>query len=190
MKHLEQWLIKKNKYTKYQVKQIIYLVKALNSELSKIMIMIILFRNDLVAYFVALTTLFFLRSFSGGLHLNTYIGCFSVTITYFFLAIKVLPSIPVPFAIKVILLLMCMIMFSRLTPVTSKYRPPLSKPKIIICQNITITFTFLYTIILYIIPDSPYITVGFWIIILHLLQLLTAKILLMYKHRKGGASIC
>lgn len=190
MKYLEQQLRKKNKYTNYQVKQIIYLVKAISSELSKIIIMAVLFKNHIPAYFAALTILFFLRSFSGGLHFNTYAGCLIATITYFFLAIMVLPSFTVPFAIKFSMLIVCMIMFSRLTPVTSKYRPPLSQPKIIICQNITTTFTFLFTIILYIIPDNPYVTVGFWIIILHLLQLLTSKLLLVIKRKKGGTSSC
>ena len=37
-------------------------------------------------------------------------------------------------------------------------------------------FIFLYTLVLYIMPENRYINTGFWIIILHSLQLIAAKI--------------
>ena len=38
---------------------------------------------------------------------------------------------------------------------------------------------FFYLTLTYIVPESPYITVGFWVIILHTLQLITAKLIKM-----------
>ena len=184
MKHLEEKLRLKNKYTEYQIQQIMYLVKTISSELSKIIIMAFLFRNHIPVYIFALFALFFLRSFGGGIHFNTYIGCLITTVSYFVLAILVLPSLEVPFYIKFLALNVCMILCSRIPPATSKYRPPLSQPKIIICQNITTTFVFCFTILLYIFPESHYITVGFWVIILHLLQLIVAKLLVKLKRRE------
>jgi len=187
MKQLEEKLRSKNKYTEYQIQQILYLVKTISSEASKILIMIIIFRNQLLSYFLALIIMFFLRSFSGGIHFNTYMGCLLTTILYFVLAIKLLPQMTLPFAVKVLLLCLCMILSTRIPPVTSKYRPTLSKPKIILCQNITTTFTFIYIILLNIFPNSHLITVGFWVIILHFLQLITARIL---QKNKGGTTKC
>ena len=36
---------------------------------------------------------------------------------------------------------------------------------------------FIYLTLTYIVPENPYITVGFWVIILHTMQLVTARIL-------------
>lgn len=190
MKFIEKKLQAQGKYTNYQIKQIIFLTKSISADISKVIILSILFYNHLTEYLIALTVLFVYRTYSGGLHFNTYLGCLIATGSYFYLAIIVLPLIHIPFLIKFLLLNTCMVIFSKLTPVTSKYRPPLSSTKIILCQNITTTITFLYIIILYIMPENPYITIGFWIIILHLLQLIFAKFLATINKRKGGTSTC
>lgn len=190
MKYIETRIRATGKYSNYQVKQIMYLIKSISSEISKIIIMGILFKNALTTYIVALIILSFLRCFSGGLHFNTYIKCLLVTVSYFVLAIYILPHIPIPYEVKFVLLNACMILLSKFTPVTSKYRPQLSQPKILVCQSITTTFTFVYIILLYIMPDNPIITVGFWIIILHITQLFTAKLLVVITKRKGGQTPC
>ena len=190
MKYIEEKIRSTGKYTNYQIKQIMYLIQSISSEISKIIIMGILFRNNIPTYLFALIVLSFLRCYSGGLHFNTYIKCLLATISYFILAINILPHIIVPFEIKFVLLNVCMILLSKFTPVISKYRPPLSAPKILICQNITTTFTFVYIILLYIMPDNPLLTVGFWIIILHIAQLFISKLLVVINQKKGGSLIC
>lgn len=62
-------------------------------------------------------------------------------------------------------------------PLPSKYRPQYSKQYLTKMRLFTSKFIFLYTLILYIIPRSKFLSVGFWIIILHSLQLVIAKIL-------------
>ncbi len=148
MKLIEQKLLATGKYTNYQVKQIIYLIKSIGGDVCKVLIMGLLFRNYFIEYLFALIILFLYRSYSGGLHFNTYLGCLAATTIYFYLAINILPLIPIPFWIMFLMLNGCMILFSRLTPVVSKYRPPLSPQKIILCQNITTFCTFIYLIIL------------------------------------------
>lgn len=177
MKTLEQRLTECNKYTRYQVKKIVYVVKTLSSDISKLLLMGIFFHKQLPAYIVALTFLFLLRSYSGGLHFNTYLGCFLTSLTYFILSILVLPTIQIDFVQKIILLTTCMIICDRIGPITSKHRPPLSQPKILICRNITVCIIFLCIIIQYVIPGNPYINIGFWVVILHTLQLFAAKLI-------------
>jgi len=192
MKFIEKKLTESKKYTRYQVQKIMYLIKTLGSDISKIIILGIIFHKHFTAYVVALAVMFLLRTFSGGLHNNTYIGCFMTSFTYFLLSIIVLPNIALSFPIKILLLTACIILCEWIGPVTSKYRPPLSPAKIAICKSITITAIFIFVLIANIIPESPYIDIGFWVIILHTLQLMTAKIIVAVKNKgkKGGTSQC
>ncbi len=176
MKYIEQYIRTKDKYTEYQVQQIMYLVKTCTSECSKILIMLILFRNHLPEYITALVTLLCLRSFAGGIHFDTYIGCLLATISYFGLAIIILPALTVSFHTRLVFFIICMILSAYVPPVTSKYRPPLSTPKRILCQTTTTTIIFICILFTLIFPYSPLTIVNFWTVTLHVLQLLFAKI--------------
>lgn len=188
MKLLENKLRTTGKYTNYQIQQIIYLVKTFSSDISKSVLLAILFRNHLDLFALVMVMLFLLRSYSGGMHFHTYMGCLIATTCYFSLAILILPQISVPFAYKVLFLIVCMILCDRVGPVTSEYRPPLSPERITHFRNITITLLFLFILILYVIPEHPYSNVGFWVIILHSLQLVAAKLLAQKKisSKEGG----
>ncbi len=52
-----------------------FLFKTLASEISKIIIMGILFHEHITLYFFALFVMIFLRTSMGGLHFYTYAGC-------------------------------------------------------------------------------------------------------------------
>ena len=184
MKYIERRLTESKKYTRYQVQKIMYVIKTLSADISKVILLGIIFHNHFLSYIVAMTVLFPLRSFSGGIHNNTYIGCFLTSLTYFLLSIIVLPQIALSFSIKILLLTACIILCEWIGPVTSKYRPPLSQAKISICKSITATTIFMFILIANIIPSSPYITVGFWVVILHTLQLIIAKLIFVAKQRK------
>ena len=191
MKSIEQRLTDSKKYTRYQVQKIMYVIKTLSADISKVILLGIIFRNHFLSYIVAMTVLFLLRSFSGGIHNNTYIGCFMSTLIYFLLSIIILPKITISFSIKVLLLTACIVLCEWIGPITSKHRPPLSQAKIAICKSITVTNIFLFILIGNIIPNSPYITVGFWVIILHTLQLIVAKLMIAAKSKKkGGNTAC
>lgn len=184
MKYLENRLRETKKYTNYQIQQILYLTKTLSADISKTIVLSIMFSKHFDQFFIAMILLFLLRSYSGGMHFHTYLGCLIATIIYFFMALYILPPIEVNFAVKVLCLTFCMLLCDRVGPVISKYRPPLSLPKILLCRNITVCLIFLFIIILYVIPEHPYITIGFWVIILHSCQLLAAKLLVYLNESK------
>lgn len=190
MKSIEQRLTESRKYTRYQVQKIMYVIKTLSADISKVIILGIIFHKHFLSYIIAMTVLFLLRSFSGGIHNNTYIGCFISTLIYFLLSIIILPQITISFSIKILLLTACIVLCEWIGPITSKHRPPLSQAKIAICKSITVTNIFLFIAIANIIPNSPYITVGFWVVILHTLQLVLAKLLIVTKMKKGGNTAC
>jgi len=190
MNIIEQKLTESKKYTRYQVQKMMYVIKTLSADISKIIILGIIFRNHLGAFIAAMTLLFLLRSFSGGIHNNTYLGCFMTSLTYLYLSIIVLPPIIIPFSIKIVALTACMVLCEWIGPVTSKYRPPLSQAKIAICKSITTTVIFIFILISNIVPESPYIAIGFWVVILHVLQLIIAKcIVAARKKQKKGDDI-
>lgn len=175
MKSLKQQLKEKYNLSNYQIAQLIYFGKTLSSEMSKILIMGIIFHKYLSLYIFTLMIMIILRYSTGGIHFCSYVGCLLTSITYVGLSIILLPQIIIPLNIKIFLLIICILICYYIGPVPSKYRTSYSKQFINKCKKIISTFIFLYTLILYIIPESPFSISGFWIIMLHTLQLSVAK---------------
>ena len=175
MKTFKHYLKEKHNLSNYQIAQLAFLGKTLLSEVSKAFIMGVIFYKHLPLYIFALLIMLVLRCSTGGIHFYTYIGCLTTSVLFLWSGIILLPNIAFPLYVKLILLLLCTISCYYIGPVPSKYRPTYSKKFIQKCKLIISTFIFLYTIILYVMPESSYINVGFWIIILHTLQLLVAK---------------
>lgn len=174
------FLREKCHFSNYQIAQFEYLCKSTFSEVSKLLIMGIFFRQHLPLYFFALFILICLRSTTGGLHFYTYMGCFLTTFGYFALAIYILPQISLPVHLEIVFLIASIAVCYRIGLVTSKYRPEQSDMKRQVCRLLSCVFIILYGILLCVIPENNYLTVGFWVIILHALQLVVAK----YKRRK------
>lgn len=183
MKTIKKHLQETYHLSNYQIAQLIFLFKTTISELSKIIIMGILFYNQLGSYVFALFVMLFLRCSTGGLHFYTYIGCLSTSIIYMWLAVLVFPSISLPAFIRLPLLLTCIVSCYIIGPVVSKYRPKPSTRLFVRGRNTTCLFIFVYALVQYIIPDTPILRAGLWVIILHSLQLAIAKI------RKKGECI-
>lgn len=176
MEKIKSYLKSKYNLSSYQIAQIIFLFKTIGSELSKIIIMGILFHDHILHYLFALFVMLFLRSTTGGLHFYTYLGCLLTSTLYLGISLYVLPNIVLPVYIQLILLLLCILLCNYVGPITSKYRPKECLKHFTKFKKIITVFIFIYALILYIIPENTYITAGFWVIILHSLQLLLAKI--------------
>ena len=94
-----------------------------------------------------------------------------------FLAIMVMPQIPVNKVFQLILLFICMLCNYFVGPVTSTVHLPLKDGLVKKVKIQAFLFIFFFITVTYIVPESPYITVGFWVIILHTLQLAAARII-------------
>lgn len=180
---IKKYLREKHHLSNYEIAQIEFLFKTVSSELSKMIIMGILFHKYLGLYLFALCVMLYLRSTTGGVHFYTYIGCLTASILYIGLAAILLRNIVLPVYLQLISLFLCILTCYWVGPMVSKYRQEPPPQKFRQCRNITCTGIFIYALITYIIPENQFITVGFWIIILHSLQLLTAKI-----RKKGGTT--
>lgn len=168
-------------FTDYQIAQLSFLAKTLLSEISKLFIIGLLFRRELLFFFVSIFILTLLRTSTGGLHCKTYLSCLVASCLYIIFTFKILPLIPITQISAMMLLILCAVISYNIGPVTSDVHLPLSekaKQRGRICTLVTISFFF---ILMYIIPENRFTITGFWIIVSHTLQLTVAKI------RKKGA---
>ncbi len=175
MQAVKQALVEKYDLSAYQAAQLLFLLKTLSSEISKIIILAVIFHENLLLFFFALMILLILRCSTGGIHFYTYTKCLAGSILYFTFAITLLPHIFLPSPLRIILCVLCTLICYRVGPVPSQYRPPYTELFIKRCKTIITGFLLFYTALIYVIPESHFIIVGFWIIILHTLQLIAAK---------------
>lgn len=161
-------------FSDYQIAQLKYLWITTLSELSKFILLGIIFRNDFKIYLYSICLLCILRFSTGGFHCDTYLGCFFTTLTFLIISLKVLPLIVLPTYIILLFLIFCAIINLVIGPISSDKRLPQTQKtkKRLAYQSffIILFHLFLNTIIM-----SPTIIVGSWIIILHTLQLILAK---------------
>ncbi len=174
---MHELLKEQYEFSDYQIAQLAYLAKTLVSEFSKLLIMGIIFRNKLGLYLFAAFVMLLLRTSTGGLHCKKYISCFLVSLSYMFLSIIILPGIPVNKVFQLIFLFICMLGNYYIGPVTSTVHAPLGDHLVKRVKLQAFLIIFFYLTITYIIPENPYIAAGFWVIILHTLQLVAARII-------------
>lgn len=172
-----KFLKEQYQFSDFQIAQLQYTWKTFFSEFSKLMIMGLVFRNILGRYVFAVTVMLLLRTATGGIHCKKYISCFLVSFTYMFLSLTVLPFVPINKVFQLILLFICMLCNYYIGPVTSAVHRPLSNECTKRVKIQAFLVIFFYLVFAYIVPENPYITCGFWVIILHTLQLTAAKIL-------------
>ena len=78
-------------------------------------------------------------------------------------------------------LLFCVLVCNHIGPIRSKYRPVECEKIFGQCKKIAMVFLLIYALILYIVPQNNYLSVGLWVIILHSSQLVVAQ----YKRKEG-----
>lgn len=163
-------------FSNYQMAQLKYFFRLIFSEGSKFILMGIFFHRELALYVFATFLLLFLRSSTGGLHCKTYYGCFLLSFGYLFLAIRILPLLPINKLSQLFGLLVCILINYYVGPVSCKGHPVLSSQTQFRVRLQAFVFIFFYFLLTYLGPENGIITVGFWVIILHTAQLAAAKI--------------
>ncbi len=174
---MHELLKEQYEFSDYQIAQLAYLAKTLVSEFSKLLIMGIIFHSMLGIYVFAVTVMLLLRTATGGLHCKKYVSCFLVSFSYMFLSLIVLPCIPVNKVFQLIFLFICMLGNYYIGPVTSAVHAPLREHLVKRVRLQAFLIVFFYLAITYIIPENPYTIAGFWVIILHTLQLAAARMI-------------
>ena len=164
-------------FTDYQIAQLKYFFLTVFSELSKLFLISLCFLDNIVLFIWTIIIFQIIRSSIGGLHCKTYWGCFFVSLGYICLAIRILPLIPIDKLIQLVTLLLCIVITYHIGPLTSILHPILSDSVCKRLKNNSFFIIFIFFILLYLLPTNPYITTGYWVIILNTCQLILAKLL-------------
>ena len=170
-------LIKKTyDFSDYQIAQLRFFFLSMFSEISKLFLISLFFIDRLPLYIWTIVIFQVFRSSCGGLHCKTYWGCFFVSLGYMLLAIRILPLIPVDKLFQIVTLFLCLVVSSRIGPLTSILHPVLSESVNTRLKTRVLFLILVYLAFLYIIPQNPYLLVGYWVIILNTLQLVAARL--------------
>lgn len=165
-----------------------YLVLSFLSETSKLLMLGLLFHKKIGIFLFSVLVLFLLRTSTGGMHCKRYWSCFAMSFSYLFLCINVLPMIELPKSAMLVVLLICCVVTYYIGPVVSVNRPQPTSEQ---CQKRKIQVfmvIFFYMIFMYILPENSYVISGFWIVVLHAVQLSFAELKARAKV-KGGFEI-
>lgn len=170
------------KYTKKELARLRYLYLCLLHEVSKFILLYVIFflLHMEHEYLSAIAVLLSIRNFSGGIHLNTYWGCFLFTFFFLFGAIAVSRMIVFAPAVQNLLLLTGALILFFTGPVTSDNRPKLTRRQNRIYKSIGSAVTFLYFLLFLCEETFTFRNLFFWVIVFQILQLIAAKI-----HKKG-----
>lgn len=167
---------KTKEYSSPEMELLRYVTLSFLSESSKIAILAVLFHSQIKLFLFAIGIMVLMRKSTGGMHCKRYLACFMVSFTYMLLCIVLLPGIPLPKSLMLLGLLLCICVNYKIGLVVSKYhREPEEeqKRKAGIQSFIVI---FFYMTVMFILPENIYMCSGFWVIVLHTLQLFLAHV--------------
>lgn len=161
-----------------------YYWKCFLSEFSKVCIFLIIFIFlDLTTeYIFALLYLMLLRSNGGGLHFKHYTSCLLVSFSFIYSSILLALHTSPTFFCMLLSLLLCALLGYSLVPVTSSNRPKATLAQTKKCKRNTILLILTFILLICFCPHNTYLYIGYWTIILHILQLAISRIQKEVKH--------
>lgn len=170
---------KEQKFLTFRLKCMLY-------DVSKVILFVLFFTaiHKLDSFVYAFLIFFPVRQVSGGLHFKHYVSCLLFSFAYMYTAVILLAPIKLALAVVIPILAACAVVIYRVGPILSPTRPALTKQEFterrqkafnIICYEIVLTILFF---------DSGLASAGYWTIVMHTLQLVTAWIIKNF--RKGG----
>lgn len=161
-----------------------YALSVIISELSKALILFILF--GLVGYPLEFLTIYlftiFLRVNIGGFHFSTYLGCLIFSFIYVILVLLV-DTIVIDNLIHITLAALCIIVLSLLAPVISPQRLEIQSNNITILKLRSILMSLFY-IVIHVAINSPYTRFGLWVIIIQSLFIAYSKGVELYERKR------
>lgn len=182
-------------FSNYQIKLLRFSFTGILYDVSKTLIFLVFFLaiGKLPEFLFAVVPLILLRTRGGGIHFHKYWTCFLASFVYLYAVICILPSaVPVhPLAVYLILLL-CAVLDYMIGSASLKEKPVIrdefiSSQKAVLDKKAKIQsfqVVFLVAVLFYIFPDSRFLIVSFWTVVLHTLQLSITKILWEVKHHE------
>lgn len=159
--------------TDYQYKVLQWLGKTFIAETSKLLVMFLYFHYFSLTkeYLLAIILFWILRFNGGGLHCKTYWGCFLLSFIYMVFSIQLLPKLLLPKIFYICMLIICVALLLKIGPIASQFRKHLPK-NILSHYKVTLfQILLLFFIIMVVLPLNTYLIIGFWVILIHTLQM-------------------
>ena len=159
-------------------KMLLFSIQCILYDVSKLLLFVLIFSllHKLDLFMFAFVILFPLRISSGGLHFKHYSSCLFFSLGYFIFVTLPLAEIVPSLRIRIFSLLLCMIINVMLGPIRSASRPPLPESEIIKCKKKTLLATGFGFLLLILFYNTKFLSVGYWTILLHSVQLIIANI--------------
>lgn len=186
MNKLAQTLKDTYGYSNYELALVKYTLESIFSEFSKIIILGIFyfFTGYFSSFVIFILSLALLRVHSGGFHCKHYFTCFLFTFIMSYFAIVLLPCKYSPsYLMIMVCTTICLFVNYYIGPISSPFRPTPDSLLLKHCKNKSFLIVFLYLIIVSIFKNYnlffPFVVISFWTIILHTMQMIIAKILLI-----------
>ncbi len=156
-----------------------YYLACLWMEGSKLLLFTLIFGilHLIPEYLSALFMLAALRKNGGGIHCKSYLGCFAVSLFVLTAGIMLPRYITLSLGIALPLLFSSSILSFYLVPIVSESRPTPAPEQKKRSKRRTLAIILLYSLVICMDCQNPYLQTGIWIIYLHILQLCVAKIM-------------
>jgi len=128
-----------------------------------------------MAFLYILVCVIGLRSFSGGLHFESFLGCLAFTLFYFLGTLTLSQLLPTKEALIYITCFFAFGITLLLAPVISPKRPKYSHKKIRRFKIASLIFIILYLGTYRVVGNHTFFEITLWGLILHILQLIIGK---------------
>lgn len=174
---LKSYLQLQLKFSSSDADKIIYGLQGILSELSKLLIVLIIsfplgYADEILISTIVLLSI---RCNCGGLHFSHYISCFVFT-SAFYTAVIILSNCPLPNTCLSLGLLISFGIFTLTGPITSTMRPRLASQEVRKYSHRVTLLLLMYSSLLILLESLPYRKIIYWVIVLQIFQLLCAKI--------------
>lgn len=176
-------------FSEYELKVIRYVITALFYDLSKLILLAVIFYylGFLPSFLCALIPFCLLRSRNGGIHTKSYWTCLLMTVLVFVPTVIILPvAAPLTPILRIGLMIPCAITEYLLGPLLSHREVKLDEKKIHKNRLASFQVVLVVAILLFLFPECTYLLASFWMVILHTIQLAITKI---YKEVKSHEKV-
>jgi accessory gene regulator B len=158
-----------------------YGIEIVKNEFTKFVILC--FISLIFGYFIefafSFSVLLLVRTFSGGMHMKSNIGCFIYTLCFLILVIVILPRISLSNIVAFSILSISSIVISFLAPTPNSNRPISTKHRYQSLKTrsiILVALTYAVLTVLYYYNVVSLFNIGLWVVCLQALQMLIASI--------------
>lgn len=162
-----------------------YSLTVIINELSKFLIMLLFFAlfNQVKLFLYIILALTSIRSYTGGLHFNTYLSCLTFSLIFFiFTAVSSLFIVLNTFVLTSIITFILIVLIF-VPPIPAKSRSNYSKRKLLYFKTVSIVIFLIHLAFCYLFKNNLYLTTALWVYLYQSVQLIIAKG--WYSYEKG-----